>query len=432
MLEAVVNTWRLPDLRRKLLWTLLICVVYLFATHVPIPGFTHTELETIRESKTAESGLFRITNIFTGGALANTSVVALGLFPLLEAQGLLAALQPFIPTWGQMLREPGGRERFWRRYVLPMTLIMAAFSAWAGDEVFLPQLGKKTNWLDTLTIVTTLTAGTMFMMWLSDLITDGGLGNGRSILFLAAILSQLPLDTVELLNAHGDTTRVIVGWLVYAVFMVGMIWFTVLFQEGVRRVPVQYGKRVRGEKRYGGGSSSINLKLFTVSINEPFQAALALLSSVYLMLNVLGIQNIEANANMDVLFPYLLGPLVFVLAYLLISHGFSGDDTAENLARNGGFVPGIRPGRRTAHYFNHVMRSMAFVGAMVMTCVCLLPFVYQAVMLVIFGSWEEPMYTLWAWWTVPGIIIDTVRQLEAQLMMRGYGGLFTVGAQFRS
>lgn len=415
-MQTLAKIWRLRGLRRRLLVTLFICILFLFTTHIPTPGFTAAELNTIRGSEMLESGLFRVASIFTGGALANASVVALGLFPMLEATGILEALRPLIPALDQRLSEPGSRQRYWKFYVMALTILIAALSAWLGEGILLP--AATGGWLGTATRITTLTAGSLFIVWLADLITQDGIGSGPNILILTGILSSLPLETFKLISAHGDARRVTSGLIVYGVFVVGMVWLTIQFKGAQRRVPIQYARHMRGRRRLDTPSTYIPITFLTTDVQEPVEMALVLLGYLYVGLEVLGLSQVGSILNR--VFPFVLAILIFGLTYLFVNLNFEAETYAENLQREGGFIPNVRPGLLTARHLDDIVTRLTLISAVVFTVVCMIPYLYQLVMGLIAGGWEEPMYTLWAWWVVPGIVIDTLRQINAQLMMHDY------------
>ncbi|MCS7071164.1 MAG: preprotein translocase subunit SecY, partial [Anaerolinea sp.] len=266
MIEAFRNAIRLPELRNKLLLTGMILVVYQFAAHVPVVGVNRLALQALIEGNSG--GLIGVLNLLSGGALQHFSVIANGVYPYITASIIIQVLTPVIPRLEQLSKEPGGREKIetWTYYLaIPMAILQTIsqiqiFNAIGGQPI-IPGFGSDP--LLTVTVIVTMTAGTMFAVWLGKLITEQGIGNGLSIIIFAGIVARAPENLVRLVTG---STQPVFHLIAFVVITVVSIVGIIIIQEGVRRIPVQYGKRVRGRKQYGGASTHIPLKVNPVGM----------------------------------------------------------------------------------------------------------------------------------------------------------------------
>src|SRR5690606_13509035 len=260
MIEALRNAFRLPDLRNKLLITGLILVVYQFAAHVPVVGVDRVALRALLEGQSG--GLVGVLDLLSGGALQNFSVIANGVYPYITAQIILQVLTPVIPRLEQLSKEPGGREKIenYTYYLaIPMSILQTVsqiqiFNTLNNGQAVIADIGSDP--LLTIAVICTMVAGTMFAIWLGQLITEQGIGNGLSIIIFAGIVARAPQNLIQLLTS---TTQPIYSLIMFILITVVSIIGIVVIQEGVRRIPVQYGKRVRGRRQYGGASTHIPL-----------------------------------------------------------------------------------------------------------------------------------------------------------------------------
>ncbi|MBN2304716.1 MAG: preprotein translocase subunit SecY [Anaerolineae bacterium] len=441
MIDALRNAFRLPDLRRKMLYTLLILVIYQFAAHVTVPGVDRSTLDDLfRED---ESGFLSVLNLLSGGAVSNFSVIANGVYPYITASIILQLLVPIIPFLEQISKEPGGQQKI-NQYTYYLAIPMAALQAIGQLNIFESQVdqvlgggqdlipnfgfGSGDSLIVTLSVVATMTAGTMFAIWLGELITEQGIGNGISIIIFAGIVARVPANLYQLLQ--NDFVFNITAFVVLTMITVVVI---VIIQEGVRRIPVQYGKRVRGRKMYGGGSTHIPLKVNTAGMIPLIFAQ----SIVTFPAIVAGFFSGDLARQIQDTFGNQRG-FVYWLVYFLLVVGFTyfytgvmiqNQNLAENLQKNGGFIPGIRPGRRTQEYINRIVNRITLVGAVFLGTVAILPGLMQVVQRVILGpaaagSSRNPALVISSAGLiiVVGVVIDTMRQLEAQLTMRNYDG----------
>lgn len=434
MLEAVKNAFRLPDIRRKILFTLFVLIVYQFAAHISVPGVDRDVLEELFSNQ--EGGFLGVLDLLSGGAVSNFSIIANGVYPYITASIILQLLVPIIPALERIAREPGGQEKITRYtyyLAIPMAILQSVGqinifeSLITGPSDLLPGFGD--DILLTIAVVATMTAGTMFAIWLGELITEQGIGNGISIIIFAGIVARAPSSLYNLLQNN---------WLYNAVLFILITIFTVvvivLIQEGTRRIPVQYGKRVRGRKVYGGGSTHIPLKVNTAGM-IPLIFAQSIITfpaivASYFPAGSVSTYLTENFGNARGL-PYwvIYFTLVVGFTYFYTDVMVQNQALGENLQKNGGFVPGLRPGKRTQDYITTVVRRITLVGALFLGGVAILPALVQLLDGVAIGSAASNTQANAANVIGPsgliivvGSVIDTMRQLEAQLMMRNYDG----------
>ena len=275
MIQALRNAWRLPDVRNKLLFTVFILIVYQFAAHVPVVGVDRNVLRQVFESGSSAGNLIQVMNLLSGGAVANFSVIANGVYPYITASIIFQLLVPIIPALERIQREPGGQEKI-QRYTYYVAIPMAVLQALGQISIFnlatgtgaeiIPGFGFGigSNFLLTVSVLTTMTAGTMFAIWLGELITEQGIGNGISIIIFAGIVAQAPQNLIRLLTQQPD--RSIYNLVLFVVITILSVTAVVIIQEGVRRIPVQYGRRVRGNRQFAQQDSFIPLRVNPVGM----------------------------------------------------------------------------------------------------------------------------------------------------------------------
>ncbi len=423
MIEAMVSAFKLSDLRRKMIFTLGILVIYRLAAHIPVPG---VDLEALHQQFEANQ-LLGMLNLFSGGAMSNFSVVAMGVYPYITASIIFQLVQPLIPGLQDLAKEGEAGRRKLNQYTHYATVPLAALSAF-GQATLLQQWGILHNfgftaetWLPTLSTVATLTAGTMFAIWLGELITQEGVGNGISIIIFGGIVAQIPQNLGQMLFTNP------LSLLVVVIIMLVTVAAIVVIQEGTRRIPVQYAKRVRGTKMYGGQSTHIPLRVNTAGmIPLIFAISILMLPSVVASyFQYSDVTWISAVAN-SLLAIFDQSGVLYWLIYFLMVVGFTyfytdvifrQQNIAETLQRQGGFIPGIRPGKRTEEYLNGVLRRITLVGAIFLATVAVMPFLVRGV-----ASTSTMLVTSTGLLIVVGVVLDTMKQLEAQLLMRHYEG----------
>jgi len=443
MLEAVRNAFRLPDLRQKLLYTFLILVAYRLAAHIPLPGVNRDVLDQIFRS-TDQNILLSLLNFFSGGALAQFSVMAMGVYPYITASIIMQLLTPIVPQFEELSREgEQGRQQL-NRYTHYLTVPLAFLQAF-GQATLLsrPVGGAATGavleqWgfsgealLPSLTILISLTAGTMLAMWMGEMLTEQGIGNGVSLIIFAGIVASVP-SQVRLLSQQGITQLLIFSFI--TVLTVALI---VWVQEGQRRIPVQYGKRVRTMRgnrlmMVGGQSTYVPMRVNTAGmIPLIFAQSLLILPNTLASYFILRSDWVGSVANFfftnfspqHFLYWLIYFLLTVAFTYFYTDVMFRQQNLPDTLQKQGGFIPGIRPGPRTEAYLNNVLGRITLVGALFLGLVAVLPYLVG----MIFGgggisNFNTLIISSTGLLIVVGVVLDTMKQIEAQLMMRNYEG----------
>ena len=424
MLEAMRNAFRLPDLRRRLLFTLGILVIYRLVAHIPAPGVNQRVLKQVFSA----NPLLGLLDLFSGGALANFSIMAMGVYPYITASIIMQLLVPIIPSLEELSKEGERGQQKINLYTNILTVPLAALQAWGQSTLLaragvLPNFGfTGANLLPTIATIISLTAGTVFAMWLGELITEDGVGNGISLIIFGGIVARVPTRLGQMIQAGNYT-----GVLVFVIVTVVTVGAIVFVQEGQRRIPVQYAKRVRGRRVYGGQATYIPLRVNAAGM-IPIIFAQSLLLFPGTIASYLTQANSEFISNLALGVRNLLDPngwfywfvyfwLVVGFTYFYTDVIFRQQNLAEMLQRQGGFIPGIRPGPRTEEYLNKVMSRITFVGAIFLAAVAVLPFFVRGV-----AETNVMLITSAGLLIVVGVVLDTMKQIEAQLLMRHYEG----------
>jgi len=443
MIQALRNAMALPDLRRKLLYTLLILVVYRLAAHVPVPGVDQAALQQLLAGTGATSQFINLLDVLSGGAVANFSVIANGVYPYITAQIILQLLQPIIPALERIAQEGEAGQRKinqWTYYLaIPLGLLQAygqarVFGAGTGGAPVLPRFGfsPPENILPTISVLVAMSAGTMFAIWLGDLITEQGIGNGLSLIIFSGIVSNVPQNIVRIWTQAQarEGGGVGMGLLMLGIFLAITaitMFVIVVVQEGERRIPVQYGKRVRGIKMYAGGSTHIPLRVNTAGMIPLIFAQSILTFPAVIAQFFVASENPGVSQFATGVMNFFSGQgawygLIYFLAVVGFTYFYTDvmvqqQDLPGALQRQGGFIPGIRPGKKTADFINSVYRRITLVGALFLGGVAVLPYIVD-----LFMQTRVLLVTASGLLIVVGVVIDTMRQLEAQLLMRHYEG----------
>ncbi|HYU56641.1 MAG TPA: preprotein translocase subunit SecY [Actinomycetota bacterium] len=419
MLRAFVNAFKIPDLRKKILFTVFIIFIYRLGSHVPVPNVDVSALQGQLDA--SNQSVAQFLNLFSGGALTRFAVFALGIMPYITSSIIMQLLTVVIPKLEQWQKqgEVGVKKiTQWTRY---LTVVLALLQSTGLVFLFNNQFniipaGKFTAPRIAL-IVMTLTAGTAMIMWLGELITQRGIGNGMSILIFTSVISRLPAEGSAILEQGGP------GKFGFILALAVAIIFAVVFMEqGQRRIPVQYAKRVVGRRMTQGGSTYIPLKVNQAGV-IPIIFASSVLYFPALLQNVVHwkpFQNFVNNVLVDSSHPVYMvfyGLLVVFFAYFYTAIAFNPVETADNIRKYGGFVPGIRPGRPTAEYLDHILTRITLPGSLFLAVVALLPSVFLA----IWAIQQFPFGGTSILITV-GVGLETMKQIESQLLMRHYEG----------
>ena len=444
MLEAMRNAFRLPDLRQKLLITFGILVLYRLFANIPLPGVNREALQVLFAGDDANM-LLSLLNFFSGGGLAQMGVMALGVYPYITASIIMQLLTPIVPALEELSREgEQGRNRI-NQYTYYMTVPLAFLQAIAqatllsrpvGGVTVLPDWGFTAGgWLPSITIIIGMTAGTMFAVWLGQLLTEQGIGNGVSLIIFAGILASVPTQIARL----SQEPLLLIIFIIITILTIALI---VMVQEGQRRIPVQYGKRVRTTRgnrmmMVGGQSTYVPLRVNTAGmIPLIFAQSLLILPATVASYFVSqpgwvgGVANWFASAFGPQNFLYWAFYFLLTVAftYFYTDVMFRQQNLAETLQKQGGFIPGIRPGLRTEEYLNGVLARITLVGALFLGFIAILPYLVGVTVDGIFGGagiltgYQSLIISSTGLLIVVGVVLDTMKQIEAQLTMRNYEG----------
>jgi preprotein translocase subunit SecY len=440
MLTAFIRAFRTPDLRKKLLFTLGILALFRFGAAVPTPGISEKAVTfcTGLESKSSAAGVYQLVNLFSGGALLRLSVFALGIMPYITASIILQLLAVVIPRLETLRKEGQAGQAKITQYTRYLTVGLAVlqstgFIALARSGNLFPNCNQPLIPNDSIftitTMVITMTAGTAVIMWLGELITDRGVGNGMSVLIFTTVISQMAGYMVDVYHAKHAFVLIIV-----LLVGIGIVAFVVFMEQAQRRIPVQYAKRMVGRKMYGGTSTYIPLKVNQAGV-IPVIFASSLLYIPELAATLFGnkthppgwvtfVQNHFGNGanGGSALYMGLFFVLIVFFTYFYVSITFSPEERAEDMKKYGGFIPGIRPGRPTAEYLSFVLNRITFPGSLYLGIIAVLPNFFLGVT----GNGNSGQNNFpfggTAVLIMVGVGLDTVKQIESQLMQRNYEG----------
>ena len=418
MLAALANIFRITELRQKVLFTLAMFIVFRAGTHIPVPGVNASVIEQLFRS----GNLFGLLDMFSGGALSKFSIFAMSITPYINASIILQLLKVVVPTLEQWSKE--GEEGFKKTTKLTRMLTVAlAFVQACGMAYGLKMAINNPGIFSILLIALTLTAGTVFLMWIGEQITARGVGNGISLIIFAGIVSRLPDGLKVIFQYLQAGTVSLLNVILFAAIALAMVVFVIIISEGIRKIPVQYAKRVVGKKAYGGHTSYIPLK-----VNQAGVIPIIFASSV-LMFPVTIAQFVDVPwvKEMGRLFQwgsplqttlYVLMILFFTYFYTAVSLNIG--DLSDNIKKNGGFIPGLRPGNPTTEYLDKVMSRITLAGAIFLSLIALMPNVIGWVTRI-----EGVYFGGTALLIVVGVALQTMKQIESMVLMRHYHGFMT-------
>jgi preprotein translocase subunit SecY len=413
------NIFKVKELRKKVLFVLAMMVVYRLGAHIPVPGVDVGILQE-RLFQGSGTGVLDYLDMFAGGALRNFTIFAMSITPYITASIILNLLTVVIPKLEELSKQGAEGRKKIAQYTRYGTIVLAVIQG-IGITSYINRFGAIPNptYFDLFIIVVTLTAGTAFLMWLGEQINEKGIGNGISIIIFTSIISRFPgefYNTFKLFQAGSISVLNILLFLVLAVLIVAGIIFV---QEGERRIPVQYSKRIVGRKVYGGRSTHIPMK-----VNQAGVIPVIFASSVLLFPGVIAqvlpfdwAQNIAAMIQPgSTLYLILYALMILFFTYFYTAITFNPEEVAENMQKNGGFIPGIRPGKATINYLDKILVRVTLAGAVFLTVVALLPFAMGPLtgVNISFGGTSVLIMT--------GVALQTMQQIESHLLMRHYEG----------
>jgi preprotein translocase subunit SecY len=436
MLSIYRNMFKIPDLRAKILFTLAMFAVYRLGATIPVPGIDLEAVELFQSQQQA-GGIYGLINLFSGGALESFSVFALGIIPYITASIIMQLLTVVIPKL-QALQEEGesGRKVItqWTRY---LTVVLAVIQS--SGFTYLFHIGRFTGGIDlipnytpgrVILIVLTMTAGTAMVMWLGELITQRGVGNGMSLIIFVSILSQFPFIFSQI---WGQTVQaqLPIRFVVIVAIFVAMIVAIIYVDQAQRRIPIQFAKRVRGRRVMGGQSTYIPLKVNTAGVIPVIFATSVLLipsliitaipsdaawiQRVYQWIDL----NLGGSGNVSWWYILILFALIIFFTYFYTAIQFDPEKQAEMIQRQGGFVPGVRPGRQTARHLGFILNRITLPGSIFLALIAVMPAIAGA-------FWNiQIAFSGVSILIVVGVALETMKQIESQLTMRNYEGILT-------
>lgn len=423
------NIFKIPELKRRIFYSLALLFVYRIGVHVPTPGIDSVALAAFFAK--VEGTIFGIFNMFSGGALERLSVFALGIMPYISSSIILQLLTVVVPHLEQLKKEgEQGRKKItqYTRYGTVALSIIQGFGISIGLESMTAPGGAPVvlfpGWGFRILTVITLTAGTAFIMWLGEQITERGIGNGISLIIFAGIVARMPAaisNTFRLLTT-GEISIFLV--LILVILMVAVIGCIIFVEQGQRRIPVQYAKRVVGRRLYGGQSTHLPLKINTSGVIPPIFASSIIMfpATIASFITIPWIKSIADSIRPgNLIYEILFVGFIFFFCYFYTAVTFNPVDVADNMKKNGGYIPGIRPGKRTADYIDRVLTRITLGGAIYVSVICVLPSI-------LISRFNVPFYFGGtALLIVVGVAIDTIAQMESHMLTRHYEGFLKKG-----
>ncbi len=435
MVQALFTAFRIPDLRRRILFVLGMLVIFRFMASIPLPGVNREGLQEFINN----NALLGILNLFSGSSLQNFSIVALGVYPYITATIIMQLMTPIIPALNEMSNEgQGGRNKI-NQYTHWLTIPLALLQGYGQGTLFSRQTGPdgrplienfgfydNQSTITTIAMLITMTAGTMLLVWIGELITEFGIGNGVSIIIFGGIVASLP-GAIASLVTGGSLASNVVGSILFLLIGIVTIVGIVLINEGQRRIPVHHAKRVRSGRMYGGNTTFIPLKVNSAGM-IPLIFAVSIMVFPGLIAQFLADSNNEflragaswiavALAPDSLVYNIVYFLLVVAFTYFYTMVIFQQQKISENLQRQGAFIPGVRPGKNTERYLMKVLNRITLIGALFLGTVAIMPFIASEITGV-----NSLLLGATSLLIVVGVAIDTMRQLEAQLVMRNYEG----------
>jgi preprotein translocase subunit SecY len=423
VIDTVVTALRAPDIRRKILFTLFILLIFRALTNVPIPNVRPEALSNLFE----EVPLLQLFDLFSGGGLAAASIIGLGVNPYINASIIMQLMQGVIPSLGELAREGEyGRNRlnqYTRMLTVPLSLAQGyGFSVLLQNANVIPSFPLFS--IETASLLLSFTAGTILLMWLGELISEKGLGNGISFIIFAGIVAQVPNQVRPILS--GPTPETIIPFIIIGLIVIAAVVF---INEGQRRVPVQYASRMRGRRMYQGQTQYLPLKVTMAGV-IPIIFAISILlfpaqiATYFITADNPGVSGVAnwISTNLSPANPWLYGSFYFLLVvfftYFYTAFQFRPDQTADFLRKNGGFIPGIRPGRPTEEFLARITNRITLGGALFLASVAVLPLLVG----IAFPGGQNLQLGGTSVLIVVSVVVETMKQLEAQMLMRHYEG----------
>ena len=427
MLKGLANAFRVPELRKKLLLTCGILLLYRFGAYLPVPGVPFQDMLGAYQAGLSSNGAMAVLNLFSGGALSRMSVFSLGIMPYITAQIILQLMQAVIPGLGELAKEGEAGQRKITQYTRYLTIGLALLNAvgylflFGSYGVSFANMGIPVA-LENVIVVFTLLVGAIIIMWLGEVITQRGIGNGMSLIIFVSIVSRVPAAIFSSVNLQADFGMGIAITVLILIVVLACIPAIIFIERAQRRIPVNYAKRVQGRKMMGGQSTYIPLKVNAAGVIPIIFASCIIYFPAQLaaLFNV-GWLTAFADAVSTGWLNWILTVLLIVFfAYFYTSMVFNPEDTADNLRKQGGFIPGVRPGSATVTYIKNVIHRVTLPGGIFIACIAVIPtiiFYFSGNQLIqAFGGTSILIMI--------GVALDTMNKIESQLKMYNYDGFF--------
>jgi preprotein translocase subunit SecY len=430
-INAISNIFKVAELRTRLVYTLVLLAIYRLGIFINTPGVDRLAMNEFMQDQRKQGGLLNLFNMFSGGALDQMSIFGLGIMPYVSASIVMQLLAVVVPSFERLQKEgAGGRQKI-NQYTRYGSILLSVVQGISISQ-YLHRIGRSDAstgirhvvvpdsvnelWFTFMTVVT-LTAGTAFIMWLGERITENGIGNGISLIIFAGIVARIPSGAQTLLSSvEGESLKAghIAGLLFFMVIVIAAV---VYIERGMRRIPVQYAKRISGRQAFAGQSTYFPLKVNAAGVIPPIFASAILSFPATLGSWIPGLSGFGQLLNNNVwVYNALFVGLIIFFAYFYTSLTFRADEVADNIKKQGGYIPGIRPGRQTAEFIERVLNRLTFGGAVYLAVICVLPAVIARILEIPFFFGGTALLI------VVGVALDTVNQIEQHLITKNYEG----------
>lgn len=430
LIQTLKNIWSIEELRGKILFTLMMIAIYRVGTHIVLPGINPTLLQTSGKNS---SGILGLIDAFSGGAFNQASIFALGIMPYISASIFMQLMTVLVPKFQKMQKEGDSGRKKITQYTRYLTVAVTALQA-SAYVTYLQGMTQQTGaimpgyagffWMSTVIV---LTAGTLFVMWMGEKITDKGLGNGTSLIIMIGILARLPQSFLQELSAKSVRNGQILVFIIEIAILIAIIMGCILLIQGVRKVPVNYAKQIVGNRQFGGARQFLPLKVNSAGVMPIiFAQAIIFIPTMFANFNPTGSGALLAALNDHSNGWYMLIYAIVVIGFTFLYTAliFNPKQIADNLKQNNGFIPGVKPGQPTTDYIGTIMDRITFPGAVLLAFVGILPGIAMR-----FGVTQQfsTFFGGTSLLIMVGVILDTLQQIETQLLMRQYDGLMKSG-----
>ena len=427
--QTLKNIWSIEDLRSKIVFTLVMIAIYRIGTHIVLPGINPIEMKNSGSGN--NNGLLGLIDAFSGGAFKQASIFALGIMPYISASIFMQLMTVLVPRFQKMQKEGDSGRKKINQYTRYLTVIVTMLQASAyvtyihsiaGAGGIMPGFGNANFWLSSVVV---LTAGTMFVMWMGEKITDKGLGNGTSLIIMIGILARLPESFIQELASKSNRNGDILVFIIEIAILIAIIMGCILLIQGVRKVPVNYAKQIVGNRQFGGARQFLPLKVNSAGVMPIiFAQAIIFIPTIFANYRTSGGIFTILSDHSNIWYMLIYSIVVIGFTFLYTALIFNPKQIADNLKQNNGFIPGVKPGQPTADYIGTIMDRITFPGAVLLAFVGILPGIAaKAGVTSQFSTFFGGTSLL----IMVGVILDTLQQIETQLLMRQYDGLMKSG-----